>query len=309
MKNPYEILGVAQSSSQDEIKKVYRRLAKKYHPDVNKGDKKAEEKFKDISQAYDVLGDPEKRKKYDQLGQWADQGNFDPRHQAYKTWNWTSGPPEGGGQADFDLGDLFGDIFGMAGGMKGGMGGSPGRRGGGRGRREEPEGQDLQASVDISFEEAIRGTPRRISLVRDGREEKIDVKIPAGIKDGGKIRLAGKGEKGGDLYIKVNVSPHPRFWREDDDLYIEVPITVTEAVLGAKVRVPTLDGAVNLNIPAGTSSGQRFRLPGKGAPRLGKSDPGDQYILVKIVVPPHLDEKMRELFQEIDKKVGYNPRE
>jgi DnaJ-class molecular chaperone len=160
--------------------------------------------------------------------------------------------------------------------------------------------------VEIGFEEAIHGTTRRVAISRNGREEKIDVKVPAGIKEGGKIRVAGKGENGGDLYIKVNVSPHPTFWREDDDLYVEVPISFTEAVLGAKVKVPTLSdtGGVYLKIPPKTSSGQKFRLKGKGVPHLGRSGQGDQYVMIKIVIPPHLDEEATEAIRKIHEKIS-----
>lgn len=316
-KDLYEVLGVARTATQEEIKKSYRKLAKKFHPDVNKGDKKAEEKFKELSQAYDVLGDADKRKKYDQFGQWADQGGFDPRHQAYRTYTWSagggggpSGSGGGGGRTEFDMGDIFENIFGGVGGS-----GFGGRRGQRAERYEEPEGRDVTSELEVGFEEAVRGTTRRFGISRPasggGHEEKIDVKIPAGIRDGGKIRLAGKGEGGGDLYILVKVGAHPQFWRKEDDLYVEVPITVTEAVLGASVRVPTLDGAVKLKIPAGTSSGQKFRLPGKGAPHLGSQEEGkgDQYAVVKIVVPPHIDEETRELFRKIHDKTAYNPRQ
>ena len=305
-KDYYQTLGVARSATQDEIKKAYRKLAKQHHPDMNKGNKSAEEKFKEISQAYDVLGDPEKRKKYDQFGEWADQGGFDPRHQAHRTYTWTSGPGGNQGAADFDLGDIFGDMFGMGGT----------RRGGQRGRtRQSPFGfedessedsfsKNIQSSLEISFEESIHGTTRRLSIQRNGREEKIDVKIPAGIQSGGKIRLAGKGESGGDLYIKVEVSPHPQFRREGDDLYVDVPILFTKAVLGTTVRVPTIDGAVNLKIPTGTSSGQKFRIKGKGAPHLGKTGVGDLYAVSKITVPSDLDEASKEAIRKIDSRIS-----
>jgi len=301
-KDYYEILGVPRSATQEEIKKSYRRLAKQYHPDVNKGDKKAEEKFKEISQAYDILGDPDKRKKYDQFGQWAEQGGFDPRSQPYRTYTWTSGSPS----SDFDLGDIFGDMFGLGGA---GRRGSRGRAGGARWenpRREEERGRDVTTSIEIGFEESVKGTTRRVSISRNGREERIDIKIPAGIKDGGKVRVAGKGENGGDLYIKVNVSPHPLFWREDDDLYLEVSITFTEAILGTKIKVPTLSdgGAVHLKIPPATSSGQKFRLKGKGVPHLGRSGQGDQYVIIKIVIPPHLDEESKESIRKIHERLN-----
>jgi curved DNA-binding protein len=330
-KDYYEILGVPRTASQDELKKNYRKLAKKYHPDVNKGDKAAEEKFKELSQAYDILGDPDKRKKYDQFGQWSEQGGFDPQHQAYRNYSWSApgaGGGSGGGQPgfDFDLGDIFGDIFGGGGGRGGARssGRAKGNRGGGR--RENPfsggfqygeeaaPGQDVQSAIEIGFEEAVKGTTRRISISRGGREEKIDVKIPAGIRDGGKIRIPKKGDNGGDLYLKVTVSPHPSFKRVEDDLYIDIPITVTEAVLGTTVKVPVLiDGnSVNMKVPGGTSSGQKLRLTGKGVPHtgphLGKGGRGDQYVVIKIVVPPHLDEEIKAEFQKIQDKLAYNPR-
>lgn len=293
----YDLLGVSRSASADEIKKSYRRLAKQYHPDVNKGDKQSEEKFKEISQAYDVLGDSEKRKKYDQYGQWSEQAGFNPG-QAHRTWTWTSGPA-GGAQPDFDLSDLFGDVFGM-----GGLG-----RSGRRGRQAPSRGQDIQSSLEITFEESVKGTERSISIQRERAQDRLKVKIPAGIKDGGKIRLAGKGENGGDLYIKVNVLSHPDFWREEEDLYTEVPITITEAALGTTIHVKTLEAAVDLKIPAGTSSGQKFRIREKGVPHLGKSGRGDLYVLAKIVVPPHLDEEAKEMLRKIQEKNPYNPRD
>lgn len=299
----YDLLGVSRGATVDELKKSYRRLAKKYHPDVNKGDKGAEEKFKEISQAYDVLSDADKRRKYDQFGQWAEQGGFNPR-QGFRTYTWTTGGPGGGvdfeefqRQSGFDLGDLFGDVFGMGGVSRG------------RGRRRpEPQGHDVQSTLEISFEEAVLGTERSIGLDRRGRSERLKVKIPAGIKDGGKIRLTGKGEGGGDLYLKVNVLPHRDFWREDDDLYLEIPITITEAALGTTVRVTTLEGKVDLKIPAGTSSGQKFRIREKGAPHLGKGGRGDLFVLAKIVVPPDLDEDSKEMLRKIQQRNDYNPR-
>ncbi|MBI2067308.1 MAG: J domain-containing protein [Deltaproteobacteria bacterium] len=295
----YEILGVSRSSSPEEIKKSYRRLAKKYHPDVNKGDKSAEEKFKEISQAYDVIGDADKKKKYDQFGHFAESSGFDPG-QAYRTWSWTGGPGGGGRagfddfqrQSGFDLNDLFENFMGGV--------GRSGREG--RARRRGPEPKDLHASIEIDFEEAIHGTERSIKIAREGGREQLKVKIPAGIRNGGKIRLVGKGEQGGDLYIRINVLPHPDFWREDDDLYLELPISISEAGLGATIKVSPLDGAVNLKIPAGTSSGQKFRIPGKGAPHLGKSGTGDLYVLIKVVVPKHLDEESQELLRKFGER-------
>lgn len=287
MKDPYETLGVPRSASADEIKKSYRRLAKQYHPDVNKN-KGAEDRFKEVSQAYDVLGDTEKRKKFDQIGQWADQGGFDPS-QAHRTYTWTSGAPGGGrpggfdpGNIDFDLGDIFGDLMGQ------------------RGARR---GRDIISNLEVDFMEAARGTKRRITMERGGRHEKLDVKIPAGVRSGAKIRLAGKGESGqggtGDLIIRIDVKPHPEFWREDDDLCVEVPLSITQAALGHSIDVPTLDGQVSLKIPAGTSSGQKFRLKGKGFPPRDGSGAGDQLVLVKIVTPKNLSAKAKGLLKEL----------
>ncbi len=300
-KDYYKTLGVPRTATQDELKKSYRKLAKQHHPDVNKGDKAAEEKFKEISQAYEVLGDAEKRKKYDQFGEWSEQGGFDPR-QAHRTYSWASGPGSSGGM-DFDLGDIFGDLFGGTRGSAAGSGRRGGRTGG---TRAQPS--DLQATTTISFEEAAHGATRRVSVERNGREEKIDVKIPAGIKDGGKIRLSGKGGGGGDLYIQIHISPHQTFWREEDDIHIEMPISITEAVLGTSIRVPTLEGAVNLKIPPETSSGKRFRIPGKGIPHLGQSGKGDQYVVIKVMVPPHIDEESKDLFRKIHQKINFDPR-
>src|SRR5262245_571261 len=299
-KNYYETLGVSRDASEEEIKKAYRRLAKRYHPDVNKGDKQAEERFKEISEAYETLSDKEKRKQYDMFGGFAPgagagAGGFDPS-QWGRTYTWTSpGNPGGGGTAfDFedlseifrgtgagargkassgtrksppfdDLSDIFGDIFNVP-------------RGGKEKARPRPEGfgpskgQDVYYSMEIDFLEAARGTTSKISVHRSGKLEKIDVKIPAGVNNGSRIRLAGKGEPGlqggaaGDLYIEIKVKPHPIFWREGDDLFMDLPLSIGEAALGTVVRVPTLGGHGDLKVPPGTPSGQKFRLRGKGVP-------------------------------------------
>ncbi len=302
-KDYYKTLEVGRTASDDEIKKSYRKLAKKYHPDVNKGDKKAEEKFKEVTEAYEVLGDAEKRKKYDQFGS-ADFSGFGGgggqgyAHRAY-TWNNQSGAQGG---ADFNIGDIFGDLFG-------GGGFSTGRTS--KGRRasnpfsdymQEAQDADVETSIEIAFEESVKGGTRRLTLNRGGREEKIDVKIPAGIRDGGKIRISGKGN-GGDLYIKVRVAPHQLFTREEDDIFEEIPITFTQAILGDTMKVPTLDGAINLKIPPGTSSGKKFRIPGKGAPHLGQSGSGDLYVIPHIYIPNKLDEEDLEAIRKIHQKI------
>ncbi|QQR80135.1 MAG: DnaJ domain-containing protein [Deltaproteobacteria bacterium] len=305
-KDYYKILEVERSASQDDIKKSFRKLAKKYHPDVNKGNKKAEEKFKEVTEAHEVLGDADKRKKYDQFGS-ADFSGFGGgggtgpgyAHRAY-SWNNQQGAQNG---ADFNIGDIFGDLFGGAGG-----GFSTGRTS--RSRKGTPfsdymqEAQeDVETSIEIAFEESIKGGTRRLTLQRGGREEKIDVKIPAGIRDGGKIRIPGKGN-GGDLYIKVRVAPHQLFTREDDDLFEEVPITFTQAILGDTMKVPTLDGAINLKIPPHTSSGKKFRIPEKGAPHLGQAGRGDLFVIAHVYIPEKLDEEDIEAIRKIHKKIS-----
>lgn len=306
MKDYYQILGVPRGASDAEIRKAYRRLAKMYHPDVNK-DKTAEEKFKEISEAYNVLSDTKKRKEYDMFGAGgpftggpfgggrAGPGGFQ--------WEFRSGP--GGGRAegfDFEgmggLGNLFEELFQM-GGMR--------PRGSGRGRgasqaRPEPKPRDIEIETEIDFLEAIHGTSRRL--------QSATVKIPAGVDNGSRVRVAGKGESGGDLYLNIRVNPHPIFWREGADIFCEVPITVYEAILGAAIPVPTLDGTAKMKIPKGTASGQKFRLKGKGAPSLEhKGTKGDQYVIVQIVPPEESDPELEKLAQEWAAKHPYNPRE
>ncbi|OGP12367.1 MAG: hypothetical protein A3I75_02720 [Deltaproteobacteria bacterium RIFCSPLOWO2_02_FULL_50_16] len=305
----YEILGVGRQASPDEIKKAFRRLAKTHHPDVNKGDKQAEERFKEVSQAYDVLSDPEKRRKYDMLGAQWQQAGFDPRRRGQTTWKWNHNGEQPfedvgdlGRDFGFDFGEIFGDIFG---------GGFQGRA---QPRRAEAPfaeeaSKDLFYSMEIDFIQAVKGAPAKIAVMRNGQRESLSVKIPAGVRNGSKIRLANKGEtnargKTGDLYITLNIKPHSDFWREGDDIYIERPISITEAVLGATIEVPTLDNNVKLKIPPGTSSGQKFRLQGKGAPHVGEKtrEKGDQYVLVKIVVPKQIDEESKKLLEEFSRR-------
>ena len=270
-KDYYKVLGVERNADGKTIKQAYRRLARKYHPDVNKS-KSAAERIKEINEAYAVLSDQEKRKRYDTLGQdW----------QRYAQGGWqTTGSPFGsgvhvefgnlGGFSDFfktffgDLGvqsDLFSPFGGGFG--RGGFGRSP------RGTAEATVGADLETEVDISLEEACRGT-RRTVMSEDGR--RLEVKVPAGVRNGSRVRVAGEGEAGprggprGDIYLKVRVLPHPYFELKNDNLYLELPITVAEAALGAEVEVPTFKGSVSMKIPPETSSGKTFRLPGYGMP-------------------------------------------
>ncbi len=317
MKDYYQVLGVPRGADEAEIKKAYRRLAKQYHPDVNKGDKGAEEKFKEISEAYNVLSDPKQRKQYDMFS----QGGY-----AYgpgagagggagpEGFQWEFRGSPGGQGVDFgDLGDLFGDLFEMGGVRRGAY-----RQGRGKGASTEApvRGRDTYADLDISFDDAVNGTQTKISVKRGDKVERLTVKVPPGVNNGSKVRVAGKGQPGfgggkdGDLYLRIHVTPHPKFWREDADVYTEIPVTVYDAVLGAEVRVPTLTGSARMKVPAGTASGQKFRLKGKGAPVLGsKGKKGDQYVIVNIVPPKKLSAAERKAFEALAEEYPYEPEE
>lgn len=310
-KDYYKTLGVDRQASEDEIKRAYRKLARQLHPDVNPDDKAAEARFKDINEAYQVLSDPEKRSKYDQLGadwqQWQRSGH-DPGGFDWSQW-FSPGAPHGGapGGVRVEFGDLndilgggasgFSDFFNslFGGAMPGG--GRP------RSPRRPVRGQDLQQTIEITLEEAFHGTTR--TLERDG--QRLQAKIPPGAKTGTKIRLAGQGSSGagtggvsGDLYLIINVRPHPRFKRDGDDLHMETPISLLTAVLGGKTIVETLNGNVELKIPAGTQSGQVFRLRGKGMPKLREQGYGDLYVKILPEIPKRLSKREKELFQELD---------
>ena len=293
-KDYYKILGVDRGASEKEIKQAYRRLARKYHPDVNPGDKSAEEKFKDISEAYEVLSDKEKRAKYDQFGQYWQQVGQPGAGQPPPGWE------EGFGTFDFGSGGFgggFGDLFDLLFGQ-GGV--RTGTRTGRRRTWTPARGRDVEYEIEVSLEEAFSGATKAFTL--DGR--RIEVKIPRGVKTGSRIRLAGQGEpgqgtEGGDLYLIVKVRPHPRYERRDDDLYTDVPVPYTTAALGGEAEVQTLSGRVSMKIPAGTSSGQVFRLAGQGMPRLRDGGRGDLYARVKITVPKTLSQRERELLTEL----------
>jgi molecular chaperone DnaJ len=360
----YEVLGLRRGASEQEIKRAYRKLARKHHPDVNPGDKAAETKFKEISEAYEVLSDPEKRRRYDQFG-----------HETFAPGAGARGPAEPGfGGFDFggvefgaggfgDLGDILSDIFGQR--------GRPGPS-------QPAQGGDLHYSLDIDFEDAIRGRTTEITVQKHSRcgtcqgsgarpgsametcpdcggsgrrasrgvlrttqvcprcqghgkisresctacggrgmtfgTERIAVKIPAGVDTGSRIRLQGKGEPGpnggppGDLYIITRVRPHPVLERKGDNLYVEIPITIAEAALGARIEVPTIDGTTTMRIPPETSSGQVFRLRSKGVPHLKGGGQGDQLVTVKIVAPKNLDTRSQELLREFARLNPGDPR-
>ncbi len=302
--NPYQVLGVAKAASTDEIKKAYRKLARDTHPDLNPDDKVAEARFKEVSVAYDVLSDKDKRRDYDEFGEAVFNAGFDADRARAQGAQFggggRGGNPFGGGGGGFEFSDMD-DLMRQFGG--GGRGRGPGSM-----RRQ---GRDLEASMTLAFMEAIRGGERGFSVSRpraDGsvRAESIQVRIPAGVSDGGTLRIPRKGGEGmgggaaGDLLIQVRVEPHPVFRRKGRDLEFDLPITLSEAVLGARVEVPTPDGRATLTIPAGTSSHARLRLKGRGVPENKKSPAGNLDARVKIVMPKDPDPRLKELFEAIN---------
>ncbi|MGD9855039.1 MAG: DnaJ C-terminal domain-containing protein [Planctomycetaceae bacterium] len=301
MHDYYKTLGVSRSASKDEIRKAYKKIARETHPDVKPNDKAAADRFKQAAEAYDVLGDPDKRKQYDQFGA------------AYRHAGAGGRPFEAG---PIDLSDLFGgqvDLGDLLGGeFAGGFGG-----GGGRRRPKGPhKGRDVRTDMVVPFHIAARGGLHGIVLQEAERSERIEVKVPPGVRTGSVIRLAGKGEPGasggppGDLLITVEVAPHPYFRREGNNVLVDVPLTITEAALGTRIDVPTMDdGRVTLTIPPGTSSGTKLRLRGKGFPDPKTKQPGDQLVITKVVVPRDLSEKARCLFNELAAELSQSPRE
>jgi curved DNA-binding protein len=311
-KDYYDILGVGRDADEKEIKRAFRRLARKHHPDVNPGDPEAEERFKEINEAYEVLSDPEKRRKYDQLGaDWSRWQQAGGRPGDFDWSRWTTGAP--GGQRVYvrqgtpeDLEDLFGgasrfsDFFAQ---IFGGMG--TGAAPGGFEYRVRPQrGQNYEQELEISLREAYRGTTR--VLQKDGR--RLEVKIPPGAHTGTRVRMAGEGRPGagggeaGDLYLRVKVAPDPQFERKGDDLYVTVPVDLYTAILGGEVRVPTLSGPVMLTIPAGTQNGRVFRLRGRGMPHLRQPEQhGDLYAKVDVRLPTDLGPRQQELFEELQR--------
>ena len=335
-KDYYKILGVSKNATEDEIKKAYRKLAKQYHPDTNKNNPEATEKFKEINEAYEVLKDPGKRARYDQLG-----SNW----KAYSRAGTGAGWP-GAGQwqstgnggyynfsgSEFNFGDLgsgFSDFFEMFfgrgsderfqnftstfGGASSGT--KQNQRTSWRSRRTPEKGQDIESKITITLREAYFGTERSLRLQsEDGKVRTINVKIPKGIKDGGKVRLTGEGAKStsggipGDLYLLVEITPHHFFTRKEDDLHCEVPVTIKEAIFGATIDVPTFSGPVNVKLPAGTQAGKILRLKGKGMPRIKSDEFGDLYAKIKVVIPENLTQEQRKYLEEFSKIYNENPR-
>jgi len=319
-KDYYAALGVTKSSTEKEIKQAFRKLARKHHPDVNPGDKAAESKFKEINEAYEVLGDSAKRKKYDELG-----ANWRAYEQAERAggpnpfagqWNANMG----GGQGGFrtmtpeEMEEMFGDQNPFSDFFTTFFGGGFGQRestarGGTRGRSRQRPGRDVEHEIDLSLEDAFHGTTRRLSLKHDGHARTVDVRIPPGVGDGSRVRISGEGESGtggaasGDLYLRVRLAPHPLFERKGRDVYVKVPLPVTTAVLGGEVEVPTISGKpVRLKIPALTQNGQVFRLKGYGMPAVGKSEEkGDAYARVEILLPSQLTPEERTHYEALAK--------
>lgn len=324
-KDYYSILGVKKNASADELKKAFRKLARKYHPDLNSGDEKAEARFKEVNEAYEVLSDTDKRKKYDQFGKYWNQVG--------SSGGW---PGQGGGGTTVDVGgfdfsqystfeEFINSLLGRAGGPGGGYGGSPnGQRGytyrtttgpagaggfdpfSGFENRTSTASLNIEASISLTFAEAFNGTQKRVGSG--------EVSIPAGVKSGSKIRVRGRGQvdplsqKRGDLYLKVDIKPHSFFQFEGDNLVCELPMSPDEAVLGASIEVPTPDGSVTLNVPAGIRSGQSLRLRGKGWPKTKGGGRSDQLVRVAIVPPKSPNAIEKECYEKIRDNRSYDPR-
>ncbi|HTI39726.1 MAG TPA: DnaJ C-terminal domain-containing protein [Vicinamibacterales bacterium] len=326
-KDYYATLGLSKTSTDKEIKQAYRKLARKHHPDVNPGDKSAEAKFKEINEAYEVLGDPDKRKKYDELG-----ANWRMYEQAQQqggapfggfggaggyggeggAWTINMGGPGGyRTMSEDEMRDMFGtenpfsDFFNA---FFGGGGAAAGEsRARGRTPRTE-RGRDVEHEIDLTLEEAFHGATRRISIKQAGHARTVDVRIPAGVKDGSRVRVHGEGEAGsnggtaGDLFLRVRVKPHAIFERQGDDLYTKVALPLTTAVLGGEAQIPTISGPVRLKVPETTQPGQVFRLKGHGMPRIGKTDTrGDLYATADVQLPRTLNKDQRTYFEALKK--------
>lgn len=318
----YEILGLSREATQDEVRKAYRKLARRYHPDVNKN-RDAEDKFKQVAEAYEVLGDPEKRKKYDSLGDnWRMGQEFTP-------------PPRGGrGEAGYDFSqtgdgrfDEAGDFSDFFEAIFSGLGRQTSFDQFGRGEtagRRSARGADQETDLTISLEEAYHGASKAVSLQTTEVDERgrlrrglkdYNIKIPRGVADGSRIRLSGQGGSGagsgpaGDLYFRIHIAPHPAFRIQDRNLEVDLHVTPWEAALGAKVMLPTLEGRATLSIPAGTQGGQRIRLRGKGLPARGSMEAGDLFAKVQISIPTNLSARERELFQSLAAHSKFNPRQ
>jgi curved DNA-binding protein len=312
-KDYYKIMGVARDASQDEIKRAYRKLARKYHPDVSK-EAGAEEKFKDLQEANEVLKDPEKRAAYDQLGsRWKEGQEFRPPPDWGRDFEHSAGFGKAGAAGGTDFSDFFASLFGA----RSSFGNEHARGGFGA------TGQDHFAKIEISLEDAYRGGAHTIELKSpelqaDGhvlvKPRTLRVNIPAGVIEGQQIRLAGQGSGGmgggraGDLYLEVTLRPHALYHVQGRDLTLTLPVAPWEGALGASVQVPTLGGQVDMRIPAGAKSGQKLRLKGRGLPGAGAAVAGDQFIVLKIVLPPGDSPRARELYEQMQRELSFDPR-
>ncbi|MFW6005339.1 MAG: DnaJ C-terminal domain-containing protein [Desulfonatronovibrionaceae bacterium] len=321
-KDYYKILGVGKNASKEQMAKAYKKLAKKYHPDLNPNDPKAEDKFKEVNEAYEVLKDPEKRKLYDSLGpDWQHGQNFQPPP-GYENVHFDF---QGrGGRTGFDFSDFFETVFGGGFGSTG-----QGFQRSSRGFQRDPfsgagfsrKGQDAEATLELTLEEAYAGGSKSITLQEqvtgpDGRpsvqNKTLNINIPPGIRDGNKIRLSGQGTAGmggaqaGDLYLRVKILPHEQFKIDGNNVIYDLPLAPWEAALGAKIRVPTLEGDVNMTIPAGISSGQKMRLKGRGMGR--GMNKGDQMVRIMIKMPRTMSAREKELWKDLAKTSGFRPR-
>ncbi|BBD06913.1 DnaJ C-terminal domain-containing protein [Desulfovibrio ferrophilus] len=307
-KDYYKVLGVSKKASKEELSKAFKKQARKYHPDLNPDNPQAEAKFKEANEAYEVLKDPEKRRMYDQLGpNWQHGQNFQPPP-GFEGFQFQDGGADG-------FSDFFETIFG------GGFGGGFGGRGGGGFRQGPRRGSDVEASLDLTLEEAYRGGAKNVTLqervagpggVPTMNTKTLEVNIPAGVKDGARIRLSGQGNPGpgggpaGDLFMKLRIQPHRLFKVEGVNVVLDLPLAPWEATLGIAVQVPTLDGKVEMTIPAGVSSGQKLRLKGKGlGSGMGR---GDQMVRVMVRTPKDLSDEQRELWKQLSEISDFNPR-
>ena len=329
----YEVLGVKRSATADELKKAFRKLAMQFHPDKNPGDKKAEERFKEINEAYEILSDKEKRQAYDQFGHMGAQGGFRPGANPFEGFGGFGRAGQGqggfegfggfgqgqGGQENFQ--DIFGDIFSdfFAGRARAGGPGGPGGAGAGTGTRPRStnRGADLRYTLNISFEEAAAGTEKTISFIRQrgGKEEaaKLAITVPAGVKAAQRLKLRGEGDANatggpaGDLYVIINIQDHALFKRVENDVHMDLPLSFNDAVFGTSVEIPTLTGKASLKIPAGTPSGQIFRLKGKGFASMGGPEAGDMLVRVVIDVPRDLTDEQKDLLKRFGSSVKSSP--
>jgi DnaJ-class molecular chaperone len=296
--DPYTVLGVARSASDDEVRRAYLRLVKELHPDVNPS-KAAHERFKKVAAANDIIGDPDKRRKFD-------RGEIDAAGEPRRTYTRQHTRAGSGGfgrpEADMGFGDIFDDILS---GLRG-----AGPRGGARGAQGAAKGRDVRYTLEVDFEEAVLGARKRVTMPEGGV---LDLAVPEGVSDGQTLRLRGKGSPGtgggeaGDALVEIKVRPSPVFRRERDDILFDLPITIDEAVLGAKIEVPTVRGRVQLTVPKGTSSGQTLRLKGKGVRNAATLAEGDQLVTVRIVLPEKIDDSLSYFMQEWRQKHRYDP--